>query len=412
MLLSIGLSSSLKKKRKRNQKTIKSATQEASCLLHQFSARNGTTGGENRRRKNEAIVRTHLHCHWRSPFRGNTGAQSEIADYGFGRSCDTEPRFSLDIGRISIDDPRYSFDEPRASCDVHFMGRSLPRVPPMVSVIEDAPVVHVQRADDQIPVEESLFISALDDFSETFELTGFKDSASGIGNRGNGRDQKKSRSGPGIYGVYPQEGSNGNKDEEDDRYSRSNGVERSFSGSWQDMRRETNGDLKGGLNRNMFRSNSSVSWRNSTNIGGSLDYEESCRRSLPAQNRPNGRSVLRVLRSRSDLRLWKRTAICSSFLTIPRVLAAVNKGLHVLPNVLYKPGTSVVYVGIAGADGKENCLCHSSYDILMRGLFGNQMADEGFYFEALDLEWFVPESISFGNLIHGLCENGYHRQDF
>lgn len=336
--------------------------------------------------------------------------QSEMADYGFGRrSCDTEPRFSLDIGRISIDDPRYSFDEPRASCDVHFMGRSIPRVPPMVSVIEDAPVLQVQRADDQIPVEDSRVSveeidmpggsaqtrdyyldsssrrrksldrsnsirktaaavvaeidemkavsnakvlperdlnsisnsnpnSLRDDFSETFELTGFKDSASGIGNGERKASKKSKKWAWNIWGFIHRK-SNGNKDEEDDRYSRSNGVERSFSGSWQDMRRETNGDLKGGgLNRNMFRSNSSVSWRNSTNIGGSfgtvrnlgidtngngkkkddfvLERNRSARyspnhidngflrfhfapmrgsrRSLPAQSRPNGRSLLRL----------------------------------------------------------------------------------------------------------------------
>ncbi|KAK4377631.1 hypothetical protein RND71_003927 [Anisodus tanguticus] len=334
--------------------------------------------------------------------------QSEIADYGFGRrSCDTEPRFSLDIGRISIDDPRYSFDEPRASCDVHFMGRSIPRVPlPMVSVIEDAPVVaHVQRADDQIPVEESPVSgeettdmpggsaqtrdyyldsssrrrksldrsnsirktaaavvaeidemkavsnakvqperdlnsisisnpnSLRDDYSETFELTGFKDSSgSGVGN-GERKGSKKSKKWAwNIWGLIHRKGNGNNKDEEDDRYSRSNGVERSFSGSWR------NGDLKGGLNRNMFRSNSSVSWRNSTNIGGSfgtvrnlgidtngngkkkddfvLERNQSARyspnhidngflrfhfapmrgsrRSLQAQNRPNGRSVFRL----------------------------------------------------------------------------------------------------------------------
>ncbi|KAG2315426.1 hypothetical protein Bca52824_018548 [Brassica carinata] len=65
--------------------------------------------------------------------------QSEIADYGYGRrSCDTDPRFSLDagrfsldagrfsvdIGRISVDDPRYSFDEPRASWDGSLIGRT------------------------------------------------------------------------------------------------------------------------------------------------------------------------------------------------------------------------------------------------------------------------------------------------
>nr|XP_016462549.1 PREDICTED: UPF0503 protein At3g09070, chloroplastic-like isoform X1 [Nicotiana tabacum]XP_016462550.1 PREDICTED: UPF0503 protein At3g09070, chloroplastic-like isoform X2 [Nicotiana tabacum] len=347
----------------------------------------------------------------------NRDTQSEIADYyGFGRrSCDTEPRFSLDIGRISVDDPRYSFDEPRASCDAHFVARSLPRIiPPMVSVIEDVPVVHVPRADDQIPVEEprvsvscinedggggdmpggsvqtrdyyldsssrrrksldrsnsirktaaavvaeidemkavsnakvlperdsnsnSNSTSLRDDLTETFELTGFKDNVSGIG-IGERKGSKKSKKWAwNIWGFIHRK-SNGNKDEEEDRYSRSNGVERSFSGSWQDIRRETNGDLRGGLNRNMFRSNSSVSWRNSTNIGGGsfgnvrnlgidtnghgkkkddfvLERNRSARyspnhmengflrfhfapmrgsrRNLPAQTRPNGRSVLRL----------------------------------------------------------------------------------------------------------------------
>ena len=81
--------------------------------------------------------------------------QSEIADYGFGRrSCDTDPRFSLDAGRISFDDPRYSFDEPRASLDGYLIGRTFPRMPTMVSVFEDAPVNVVSRSDTQIPVEE------------------------------------------------------------------------------------------------------------------------------------------------------------------------------------------------------------------------------------------------------------------
>ncbi|XP_076946197.1 protein OCTOPUS-like [Bidens hawaiensis] len=86
--------------------------------------------------------------------------QSEIADYGFGRrSCDTDPRFSLDAGRISFDDPRYSFDEPRASWDGYLVGRTFPRLPPMVEdapapASAPAPVVHVARCDSQIPVEE------------------------------------------------------------------------------------------------------------------------------------------------------------------------------------------------------------------------------------------------------------------
>ncbi|KAL0344484.1 UNVERIFIED_CONTAM: protein OCTOPUS-like [Sesamum radiatum] len=57
---------------------------------------------------------------------------------------------------------------------------------------------------------------------------------------------------------------------EEEKYSRVNGVERSLSESWQDLRREGNGDVRGGLNRSMLRSNSSVSWRNANHIGGSF----------------------------------------------------------------------------------------------------------------------------------------------
>ncbi|EHA8589905.1 protein OCTOPUS-like [Cocos nucifera] len=83
--------------------------------------------------------------------------QSEVAVDAFGRrSCDIDPRFSLDAGRISLDDPRFSWDEPRASWDGYLVGgRSvLPRLPPMLSVVEDAPVPAVERSDSQIPVEE------------------------------------------------------------------------------------------------------------------------------------------------------------------------------------------------------------------------------------------------------------------
>ncbi|KAB8849523.1 hypothetical protein FH972_026767 [Carpinus fangiana] len=80
--------------------------------------------------------------------------QSEIADYGFGcRSCDTDPRFSLDAGRILLDDPRYSFNKPRASWDGYLIGRTFPRMPIMVSVVEDA-TIHLLRSDMQIPVEK------------------------------------------------------------------------------------------------------------------------------------------------------------------------------------------------------------------------------------------------------------------
>ncbi|KAF2312606.1 hypothetical protein GH714_035206 [Hevea brasiliensis] len=65
--------------------------------------------------------------------------QSEIGDYGLGRrSCDTDPRFSVDVARLSVDDARYSFDEPRASWDGYLIGKTYPRLAPLVSVVEDS----------------------------------------------------------------------------------------------------------------------------------------------------------------------------------------------------------------------------------------------------------------------------------
>uniref|UniRef100_A0A6N2MU86 Uncharacterized protein n=1 Tax=Salix viminalis TaxID=40686 RepID=A0A6N2MU86_SALVM len=64
--------------------------------------------------------------------------QSEIGEYGFGRrSCDTDPRLSVDVARLSVDDSRYSFDEPRASWDGNLIGKNYPRLTPLVSVMED-----------------------------------------------------------------------------------------------------------------------------------------------------------------------------------------------------------------------------------------------------------------------------------
>ncbi|XP_019161208.1 PREDICTED: UPF0503 protein At3g09070, chloroplastic [Ipomoea nil] len=290
----------------------------------------------------------------------NREIQPEMTDYGFGRrSCDTDPRFSLDVGRISFDGPRYSLDEPRASWDGYLIGRSFPRMAPMVSVVEDAPVVHVTRTDTQIPVEEPPVMmnfsnddetvpggsaqtreyyldsssrrrksldrsssirkaaaavvaeidetktvsnakvlpssdsfhrakdsishsnSLRDDFSETFELTSFKDNASmvGIGNgnvNGNGNGERKNLKKPkrwawNIFGFISRGRGGGSKDEDDDRYSRANGTEISFSESWQDLGRDNNGDARGGLNRKLFRSNSSVSWRNVSNNNGPFE---------------------------------------------------------------------------------------------------------------------------------------------
>lgn len=289
--------------------------------------------------------------------------QSEIADYGFGRrSCDTDPRFSLDAGRMSFDDARYSFDEPRASWDGYLIGRNFPRLPPMV---EDVPVVHVPRIDANIPVVEednlrcsggngedenvpggsvqtrdyyldssckrrksldrsssirktaasvvaeiedmkvvsnakvspatidyvsggkvlngdnrdlrdSNSNSLRDDCSETFEL-----GASVIADNGEAKGSKKSRRWSwNIWGFIQRRGG-GNKDEDEERYNgRGNGVERSFSESW----RENNGEGRGGFNRKVLRSNSSVSWRNSngsmrksnieSNVNGKKKKEE------------------------------------------------------------------------------------------------------------------------------------------
>ncbi|XP_057808062.1 protein OCTOPUS-like [Salvia miltiorrhiza] len=264
--------------------------------------------------------------------------QSEIADYGFGRrSCDTDPRFSLDAGRMSFDDARYSFDEPRASWDGYLIGRSFPRMAPMVSVMEDAPAA-VSRTDMQIPVEEpasdegvpggssqtreyyldsssssrrrksldrsssirkaaaaeidelkipsnakvspatadsfhgaKLLVdsnsnSLRDDLSETFELSsGLRDINSVVDN-GETKEMKKSRRWSWrIWGFIQRRGGGSKDEEEEEKYSRANGVERSLSESWQETRRDGNGDVRGEFNRNMFRSNSSVSWRNGGN---------------------------------------------------------------------------------------------------------------------------------------------------
>lgn len=307
--------------------------------------------------------------------RNYRDTQSEIADYGFGRrSCDTDPRFSLDAGRFSVDagrfsvdagrmsfdDFRCSFDEPRASWDGYLIGRTFPRmIPPMVSVVEDAPPVTVLRKDTQIPVEEprrsSVSIngddplpggaaqtkdyysdsssrrrksldrssstrktmfpemddmkidcntkisppcadyvqgtkvvgvgvggdrdlrdldllnsnsnSLRDDYSESFDM-GCRDNASVIGSNCDRKGSKKSSRWRAwsIWGLIYRRGNT--KGEDEDRYSRSipNGVERSYSESWH-------GDPRGGFSRNVFRSNSSVSWRNSyNNLGGAGSF--------------------------------------------------------------------------------------------------------------------------------------------
>uniref|UniRef100_A0A0E0A021 Uncharacterized protein n=1 Tax=Oryza glumipatula TaxID=40148 RepID=A0A0E0A021_9ORYZ len=97
----------------------------------------------------------------RSRLRGE--ACSEFA--GGRRSCDTDPRFSLDAGRMSVDDVGFSWDEPRASWDGYLFGAGtgiglgrapppLSRLPPILSAMEDSPAGIVERSDGQIPVED------------------------------------------------------------------------------------------------------------------------------------------------------------------------------------------------------------------------------------------------------------------
>ncbi|KAJ3680756.1 hypothetical protein LUZ60_015245 [Juncus effusus] len=88
--------------------------------------------------------------------RRHCDTQSELGGGG-RRSCDTDPRFSVDAGRISFDcPPRFSFDEPpRASWDGYSAaGRPVySRMHPTLSTVEDAPdPPAIGRSDGHIPV--------------------------------------------------------------------------------------------------------------------------------------------------------------------------------------------------------------------------------------------------------------------
>ena len=63
-------------------------------------------------------------------FRSLRETQSEVGEYGFAlgrRSCDTDPR-------LSVDDSRFSFEAPRASWDGYLLGKAYPRVSHMVGI--------------------------------------------------------------------------------------------------------------------------------------------------------------------------------------------------------------------------------------------------------------------------------------
>ncbi|XP_051226654.1 protein OCTOPUS-like [Lolium perenne] len=98
----------------------------------------------------------------RRRLRGEAGSEHALGR----RSCDTDPRFSLDAGRMSVDDAGFNWDEPRASWDGYLFGAGaggalgrapppLTRLPPILSAMEDAPGGPVvERSDGQIPVED------------------------------------------------------------------------------------------------------------------------------------------------------------------------------------------------------------------------------------------------------------------
>ncbi|XP_061374018.1 protein OCTOPUS-like [Gastrolobium bilobum] len=73
--------------------------------------------------------------------------QSEVGEYGLSlgrRSCDTDPRLSVDVGR-------FSFDAPRASWDGYLIGKTCRRLSPMVHVngfVDDERVLVEEEEED------------------------------------------------------------------------------------------------------------------------------------------------------------------------------------------------------------------------------------------------------------------------
>lgn len=80
--------------------------------------------------------------------------QSEVGEYGMSlgrRSCDTDPR-------LSVDDSRYSFDAPRASWDGYLIGKACPRFSPMLTVngVSDDRVLVEEEEEVEVEEEEGV----------------------------------------------------------------------------------------------------------------------------------------------------------------------------------------------------------------------------------------------------------------
>lgn len=188
----------------------------------------------------------------------------QVADFGHGRrSCDIAPRFSLDGCRMSLEDPRYSFDEPRASCDVHFLGRTIVSQAEMVpggtsltrEYYADSSSRRRQSFDHSVSIRK--VTSAFMDESKVSPATVLIDKSEIKGS-------KKSRrwmNGFNILGFFIHR-----RSKKSEKCSRSStGVEGSpeMCVSWPEVRKEEKG-----FNPMMLRSKSSISFRNSYELGG------------------------------------------------------------------------------------------------------------------------------------------------
>ncbi|KAG2290796.1 hypothetical protein Bca52824_050400 [Brassica carinata] len=271
----------------------------------------------------------------KSAVRQLRDTQSEVADYGYGRrSCDTDPRFSIDAGRFSLDAGRVS---PRFF-DGYMIGRATaaapPRMPSMLSVVEDSPVSNL------VPVEEppppprtppesvvpggseqtreyyndssSRRRKSLDRSSSTrkisasiiseideLKLSGsntkvspprereVKDSALRSHSRSHSSSVRGDCSVENLEIGTVESSKKGTKKSK--RWKGRSSVDRTFSGSW-------NVEARNGFDPKMMRSNSSVSWRSSTPGGGgfhrnSVDGYVSGKKKVSSSSSSIGRKV-------------------------------------------------------------------------------------------------------------------------
>ncbi|KAL0391228.1 UNVERIFIED_CONTAM: protein OCTOPUS-like [Sesamum calycinum] len=102
------------------------------------------------------------------------------------RSCDTEPRFSVDACRIS-------FDEPRASWDGYMIARTIPRLAPMFSVVENGILGNINRFENhRLSVDGPMHSIVEDESSSGASGSGNSNSDSSSSMRGSSFDRSSS----------------------------------------------------------------------------------------------------------------------------------------------------------------------------------------------------------------------------